>query len=1231
MNRKIRSGILALFAAIFALAVVIAPTRADAKEIGVLFDGSSYGLDVKVTVDSTTITTPAQPKSITATVIVDGTSYGESTVGSIPRAGSSLTVDADGYDVTFVTPSGISLDDTTGYHSIAFGEDDSYHITINLAKQKDSDDISITDGTTNYGTFSWAKVNAGNVAFTRELTVRVNGEIKWTQTVNTPKSLTNGAANNQYWFTPNQELYVLNRVEITPGDSLVETDPYRDITVSLYTRCACGNATCLCEGGCDCPEGCDCKNCKPVLASNQIDTGFGILEYKEPSGSGYNLTVRVYVNGQRSFESNQLRVRTGEIDSLNFTPASGYYYHELNGYDLYTKNSGSSWDQRTGYLLITGSLDVDRDYDNVLDIYLWTFSNHTALDVERRVGDVNDNVEGYYISYDAYDPETGGTKTYTYLATSFEASQTQTIPTGTPVTLTAKCKPGWEVTQWSSSEVYQGGITLVGSEGNESEATAKGNSATLTVDATWSSRVIVYIDQIGRAADPTNEEVIDLVGENGVLVDCINPYANHADQTFALTDGSFTITRTDDATATVSVTPDSYIDAYETAMYGEEHWAHPEDQNLTFTLEHDGTGWKIAAGQTPVKLMVNCDAEPAPEPPTTDDIEELLANNAVSVTDKNDEVDHGDNEAAIFGPIDYSYRIGDVTPTTDGGYTCDVTFESIYYVNAYEELVGSDHELAEGEQSEKDIRFVWDAENNEWAVDKNANPVNFDVVCQTPDPGQPDLPDIDDLPGIFGTDSAVLVDCVNTEIDPAHADATYDIKAATYGWENFGADDNGQYTVDLRVSPYAYVDAYSAANGAHSLTVDSADSKVITLVYDVDGQTWKIAADQPQQFVFQVVCETPQPGEPAVPEPPTDDELQQIFADGLVSVDCTTSGVDHDLKTFKPIAEGGYAFGEINGNVEDGAAVEMTVFPQAYVGAYEAAYGNIPHALTDGQKAATVTLTYANGSWSVAEDFAPIAYTVFCTTCPSVPGGDTTPDAPSIDEVNDLFADGAVKVTCVNEDVDHGSETYELKNGAATVGAPTKDGGSWKVVVTVTPGQYVLDFQTAKGVHHTLQPSDQGEKTFTLVYTSGKWVLEDSDALIEYTVICADDVTGPDDPGTDPGTDPDEPGTDPDDPGTNPDDPGTNPDDPGTDPDDPGTDPDKPGTDPDKPGTDPGTNPDDPGNDQGNGGNNIGGKKPSGSKIPNAGDATNVGLVTTVALAGVTASGAALVAYKRRR
>ena len=1193
MNRKIRSGLLALVAAIFALAVVIAPTRAMALKVG---EDVYNSADFRVRIENGLGSEGAN--SVDVTVLVDGKQVAQESVSEVGTTVAQLhTETPEGYDIEVRADGMTATAGINGKYNLGFGiASETHSLIVSYAREgQTSGDTVISDDTTNYGTFSWSKSNASTAAYPRTLTVEVNGDVVHSQVICTPEILNNNnATSSEYWFTPNQDLYRLDSVVFDPAD-MIDT-ARRDVTVSLTTRCECGNDLCMCPGGadCTCPKGCPCELCNPTLSDNQIDTGYGILEYVPDGPTTAQLTVRIFVNGQQKFATEELTVRDLMNESLNFSPKQGYYYYANNGYDFHPGGDGSIWNQSNGYLSVVGD-------DSVLDIYLWTFANHTTLDIERRQT-VLDEVEGYYISYQTLDPETGEMTTYTYQATSFAAGQTQTIPTNTDITLTAKCRPGYEVTQWSSAETYQGGISLT-SPGDEdpTDTEAYGNEATLRVSNSASTRLIVYIDSVQLAADPTSEEVVDFVGENGVLVDCVNQYARHDDMTYELSADSLKVERTDDDTVTVTVNPDSYLTSYETAMSGEDHWLDPEQQTLTFTLEHDGTGWKVADGATPVKLTVNCDAEPAPEPPTNDKIEELLANNAVKVIDRNDEVNHGDEESHTFGPIEGSYLIGEVDGNATDGYSCEVTFESIYYVDAYEDIVGSAHELVSGEQSVKSITFTWDDASDEWTVAQGANPVNFNVVCETPVPDLPETPgEISDL----FEQGPVVIDCVNGEIDPQHEDGEYSLMAATYGWENFESDD-GTYSADLRVHPTMYVNEYNKTNDGHQLTAESAASQTIHFVYDAEAKQWKIAEDQPEQFRFEVECATPVPEQP---ELPTEEELGEIFADGLVTVDCTTEGVEHNLETFVPIAEGGYAFGTIDGDVENGATVEMTVFPEAYVGAYEARYGNVPHALNEGQGSQTVTLSYKDGSWSVLSDndFQPIAYTVHCAACPV----DTTPDAPTIPEVNELFVNGAVKVTCVNDKTTHGSAVYDLMNGRATVGeVKGNETDGYTVDVTVTPYGYVYDFQTAKGVHHTLSPEDQGELTITLRYVDGAWALPSEDAQFSYTVICADetgDNTG--DQGN----------------GDN----GDNTGDQGN-----GDNGDNGGNGGNASTGDNNANGDQGNNSQAGSGDNggAGTDKADGSKLPNAGDATSAGAVAAIALAGVSAAGVALVAHRRQQ
>ena len=230
------------------------------------------------------------PKAVTFQVVVNGEQVAEKTVEGLPATDAEITVKADGYDV-FVEGSRVSVVESGDrYRLTYFGSDSSYTAVINIATEKVKDNIAVTDGTTAFGTFSWSKVNADTSAFTRQVTIRVNGEEKWTQRVNTPKDLTNTMHTSQYWFTPNTAMFK-SAVTLSPAKVLDQLSN-RDLTIDLTTVCGCGGDTCLCAGGCDCPVDCTCEDCMGTnLGDTQINTGFGLLEYKNPTGSGYNLTV----------------------------------------------------------------------------------------------------------------------------------------------------------------------------------------------------------------------------------------------------------------------------------------------------------------------------------------------------------------------------------------------------------------------------------------------------------------------------------------------------------------------------------------------------------------------------------------------------------------------------------------------------------------------------------------------------------------------------------------------------------------------------------------------------------------------------------------------------------------------------------------------------------------------------------------------------------------------------
>ena len=856
MGRKYKKKLVKVFSIFVSLLMVFAlvPVTANAA------DDTIYSADgISITVDKGD--TSATRKDISFTVKVNGVVVKENVlIHDIGASIGKIHIDAEGYDVTFGGDD-ISLSsygENTYLITILDLFKDSYSCTINLATEKTKDDITIAKGDIIYGTFSWSKQHAGTSAYARDIEIYVNGEYAYRQTVNTPKELSNAiGVNKEFWFTPADGYnadYEMNR-------TFLNTATNQNLRIDLVTKCGCGLETCLCEGGCDCTVNCPCEACQGTnLADNQINTRYGIITYKKPGSSGgYRLQVRINLNGQIVYTSDWLRVYGGLPGNLKFDLAQGYYYQKPNDYDINTLRSGSTWIEGTGQLSIVGITQEVRNYDNVLTINLVNFDNSVSLDVERRQGSPMNNVNGYRVSY-----EVNGVS-YTYDYYNFGAAQTPNIPTNTPVTITAICNSPYEVNQWSTGNAHAGNVTLEGSEG-ENGTEAKGNSVTLTVNSANDAIILLYIDSLKTVEVPTDNDLINpetgLLKDNAVTIDCINEQENHENKTYGLKKGTYKIgdlagNSADGYTCDIKITdPNSYVDDYNEVLEG--HVLDPVEQNREITLRYVNGKWTVDEGEAPVTYTVSCPT--IPQKPNKPTVEGLLVDSAVTINCINKDASHAD-KAKTYSLLD-GYTIGDVEGNETDGYTVDVTVAPNAYVTQYNTDTGVDHDLSPDTQGEKTIQLVYI--NDQWTVKEGSAPVNYDVVCVT-DPGTtiPEKP-TDDQVEVLLKDNAVIIDCTNKDVD--HADKTYGLLDGYTVSDVKGSEADG-YTVDVTVTPDAYVAQYNTDTGVdHVLSPDTQGEEIITLVY-VDGQ-WALE-ERYAPVTYTVVCDTDS-GEPTDPTDPTD-------------------------------------------------------------------------------------------------------------------------------------------------------------------------------------------------------------------------------------------------------------------------------------------------------------------------------------------------------------------------
>ena len=1003
-------------------------------------------------------------KTLTVTVIVDGeTKVDAMEIEKAPITNVDISIDADGYDVTYsgnnTTVAGSKLSQTNTTK-------DEYALTINLASSKTSDTVPLG----NFGNFRWAKSNAGNSAYPRTLSVYVNGEFKRSFSVNTPKNLSNAGATDQFWFEPNTAVYS-SAYELDPHLTL-NTATNKDLSIYLKTKCACGQPGCQCEGGCTCEEGCNCEYCQPVLGENQIDTGYGIIEYKQPTASGYNLTVKVYVNGQEEFTSKQLRVKSGENGCLDFTPANGYYYFATNGYDLSTKYAGSSWVQDTGYLSIIGALNDSRDYDNVLQIYIWTFQQSALLDVTRMTS-VEEKVTGYTISYEAYNPKTAQNETFTYEATSFLNAQAQRIPKDTDVTLTAQCVDGFEVSEWLTHDSAGNGVTLTGSAGasewGAGSTLAYGNSATLNVGSSFSSNVQVFINGIKQSTSgPDDPEAVSYI---------VNYYYD------GVLDTGKTVTGTGTVEDAITSVPDKSGTGYKL-----------DHNNLPFVLKENSV-------DNVINVYYVKDESQTKELTYTvqyvdKDTNEILASEEITVN-----IWVGDN----------TYTVTSLNAKTFEGYTFSGETEPPMNVTVHAGDIIKVFYIKDPEPREYAVNYhIVDANGNVmtdldytvyltegefegykiWQPDGQAG-CTFSGWFQKVSDLEANHAQVTELytakkwelygrftPNVptdtwLQSNVKIQVDC-QTLPESVHKNMDTKLIAGSYSSGTLHANADGSWSYSFTVYVDSYLEKYNDTYGEH--TANDLE-KTVNLTFR-NGKWQNSDADNNIYATFDVKC--------VVPTEPTAEQAAEFFK---VKLDCLTSNnwgaYQHNSKQYDTTAAS-VAVGTVV--YENGAwTCPVTIYSASYVAAYSEEFGEHTNS---GSATQVRKLVYEDGSWKRVGDDV-VAFDVKCTE----------PEIPTVDDIVDMFSGkGAVKVECITEGIEHNSKGYELVAEGLTIGNPEKRDNKLVLPITIKIDPYLKQYEDVYGDH-----TGEGttKTTYKVFWDGTKWTFDKEKLpLVVFDVKC---------------------------------------------------------------------------------------------------------------------------------
>ena len=345
-----------------------------------------------------------------------------------------------------------------------------------------------------------------------------------------------------------------------------------------------------------------------------------------------------------------------------------------------------------------------------------------------------------------------------------------------------------------------------------------------------------------KPSKPSGDNVKNLLGANVVTVDCINSSVDHADKTYSLLDGSFTVGDVQGSagsyTCTVMVNAEKYVDEYNKTIPGH---TLSDDASKTITLKHDGTKW-VAQTATPIVFNVVCDETPD-DPKVGDNFD--FDKNIVDVICETTS-DHNYS----YGLMNDYYTVSDRKQLQNGNWQCEITIN----LDKYFALYNSEHPGHTRDKEHKEATSImriyptWYASSGKWIfVGTGAAKIYVKCDAVTP-PTEPSKEDIKELLG----SNAVQIICTNGE--SGHGDKAFGLIDDT-----FTVRYGGQYTCEVKIDSFdKYVEKFNTeldvAQGTH-ISDDSktSEEKSIVNLKWVDGK-WTVM-DAPAKH--HVLCVTP--------------------------------------------------------------------------------------------------------------------------------------------------------------------------------------------------------------------------------------------------------------------------------------------------------------------------------------------------------------------------------------
>ena len=483
-----------------------------------------------------------------------------------------------------------------------------------------------------------------------------------------------------------------------------------------------------------------------------------------------------------------------------------------------------------------------------------------------------------------------------------------------------------------------------------------------------------------------------------------------------------------------------YLAAYNSelgAKYGTHYLKDGQNATETATWYYNVelSKWQYRSTDAPIYIDITHTAPtPKPDVPNTPNGDQIIADLGDAVKDavKVECV----NETGAHSAKTYHLTAGDIgsitepTKNSDGKYTVNVTIKADEYVKQYSTDIGVSHNLKTGAASSQTITLTYNAAGGKWEATGPAPYVTFEVEHEGI-PAQPDVdkiykggysdPDGNPYVGEGGSKKfAVILECNKV---PKHI----------YGFNSLGLVDGGYtlgnvepntganktdypYTCTMTVDYTKYVEQankdYQGEDGEHEIVAGTETTREIVWYYNSTSKWSVLAENDRAPIVIPVTCE----------KAPDVDTLETAVENAELYVDCETvnshnrqaialNGYDKTTVTTKPY---------MVVRTDKTATVTITN-QQAYADQYKPDGAAHTYDSANRNNRNTFTMEWKKGedgwNWYLKGDPALIM-----TKCKPEPTDDDVKTA--LDGL-----EKGVRVTCVTEKNNHGSETYAVKLG----------------------------------------------------------------------------------------------------------------------------------------------------------------------------------------------------------